>query len=100
MSPGRRYAWEKSYPARGTLMSSTAAERRGLEPLGTFRGFAVAGCEPDEMGIGPVFAVPKLLQPVSGYLYLRPRVASSTTMAPSPTGRSPESAHHVPATYL
>ena len=37
------------------------AEKRGLEPLGTFRGFAVAGCEPDEMGIGPVFAVPKLL---------------------------------------
>jgi len=35
---------------------------RGLQPLGAFRGFAVAGCEPDEMGIGPVFAVPKLLQ--------------------------------------
>jgi acetyl-CoA C-acetyltransferase len=37
------------------------AASRGLEPLGIFRGFAVAGCEPDEMGIGPVFAVPKLL---------------------------------------
>lgn len=35
---------------------------RGLQPLGVFRGFAVAGCEPDEMGIGPVFAVPKLLK--------------------------------------
>ena len=38
------------------------AEKKGLTPLGTFRGFAVAGCEPDEMGIGPVFAVPKLLE--------------------------------------
>jgi len=43
------------------LMNAKLAEKRGLEPLGTFRGFAVAGCEPDEMGIGPVFAVPKLL---------------------------------------
>jgi acetyl-CoA C-acetyltransferase len=43
------------------LMSAKLAEQRGLQPLGTFRGFAVAGCEPDEMGIGPVFAVPKLL---------------------------------------
>jgi acetyl-CoA C-acetyltransferase len=43
------------------LMEAKLAERRGLKPLGTFRGFAVAGCEPDEMGIGPVFAVPKLL---------------------------------------
>ena len=43
------------------VMSATRAEKRGLDPLGTFRGFAVAGCEPDEMGIGPVFAVPKLL---------------------------------------
>ncbi len=43
------------------VMSSTRAEKLGLEPLGVFRGFAVAGCEPDEMGIGPVFAVPKLL---------------------------------------
>ncbi|HEY1540800.1 MAG TPA: acetyl-CoA C-acyltransferase [Xanthobacteraceae bacterium] len=43
------------------IMSAKAAEKRGLNPLGTFRGFAVAGCEPDEMGIGPVFAVPKLL---------------------------------------
>lgn len=44
------------------LMNSKVAEARGLQPLGVFRGFAVAGCEPDEMGIGPVFAIPKLLQ--------------------------------------
>ena len=43
------------------LMSGRVAARKGLRPLGAFRGFAVAGCEPDEMGIGPVFAVPKLL---------------------------------------
>jgi acetyl-CoA C-acetyltransferase len=43
------------------VMSAAAAARRGLKPLGIFRGFAVAGCEPAEMGIGPVFAVPKLL---------------------------------------
>ncbi|MES2289180.1 MAG: acetyl-CoA C-acyltransferase [Pseudomonadota bacterium] len=43
------------------VMSDTEAARRDLTPLGVFRGFAVAGCEPDEMGIGPVFAVPKLL---------------------------------------
>ncbi|MCT1829374.1 acetyl-CoA C-acyltransferase [Brevibacterium luteolum] len=43
------------------LMSDDEASRRGLEPLGIYRGMAVAGCEPDEMGIGPVFAVPKLL---------------------------------------
>ena len=43
------------------VMDAKLAERRGLKPLGAFRGFAVAGCEPDEMGIGPVFAVPKLL---------------------------------------
>ncbi len=44
------------------VMSAELAARRGLKPLGAFRGFAVAGCEPDEMGIGPVFAVPKLLE--------------------------------------
>ena len=44
------------------VMDAKLAERRGLEPLGIFRGFAIAGCEPDEMGIGPVFAVPKLLK--------------------------------------
>ncbi|NHZ43788.1 acetyl-CoA C-acyltransferase [Massilia aquatica] len=44
------------------LMSSNVAQARGLQPLGIFRGFAVAGCEPDEMGIGPVFAIPKLLK--------------------------------------
>ena len=44
------------------LMSAQEAARRNLNPLGIFRGFAVAGCEPDEMGIGPIYAVPKLLQ--------------------------------------
>jgi len=44
------------------LMEESEAERRGLQPLGIYRGIAVAGCGPDEMGIGPVFAVPKLLQ--------------------------------------
>jgi len=44
------------------VVSDTYAQRKGLKPLGRFLGFAVAGCEPDEMGIGPVFAVPKLLQ--------------------------------------
>jgi len=43
------------------VMDATVAARKGLQPLGIFRGFAVAGCEPDEMGIGPAFAVPKLL---------------------------------------
>ena len=44
------------------LMEAKEAERRGLQPLGAYRGIAVTGCAPDEMGIGPVFAVPKLLQ--------------------------------------
>lgn len=44
------------------LMERAEAEKRGLAPLGTYRGIAVAGCEPDEMGIGPVFAIPKLLE--------------------------------------
>ncbi len=44
------------------LMNEKLAEQRGLKPLGRFLGFAVAGCEPDEMGIGPVFAVPKVLK--------------------------------------
>ena len=44
------------------VMDRKLAEQRGIKPLGIFRGFAVAGCEPDEMGIGPVFAVPKLLK--------------------------------------
>jgi acetyl-CoA C-acetyltransferase len=43
-------------------MEAKEAEKRGLQPLGAFRGFAVAGCQPDEMGIGPVFAVPRLLE--------------------------------------
>ena len=44
------------------VMNGKLAEKRGLQPLGIFRGFAVAGCEPDEMGIGPVYAVPRLLE--------------------------------------
>jgi acetyl-CoA C-acetyltransferase len=44
------------------VMDAGLAERRGLQPLGIFRGFTVAACEPDEMGIGPVFAVPRLLE--------------------------------------
>lgn len=44
------------------LMSERRAEQLGVEPLGYYRGFTVAGCEPDEMGIGPVFAIPKLLE--------------------------------------
>ena len=43
------------------VMDGKLAEQRGIEPLGIFRGFAVAGCEPDEMGIGPIYAVPRLL---------------------------------------
>ena len=44
------------------VMGADEAAARGAQPMGIFRGFAVAGCEPDEMGIGPVFAVPKLLK--------------------------------------
>jgi acetyl-CoA C-acetyltransferase len=44
------------------VVSETYAQQKGLKPLGRFLGFAVAGCEPDEMGIGPVFAVPKVLK--------------------------------------
>ena len=44
------------------LMSAERAAQLGLEPIGIFRGFTVAGCEPDEMGIGPVFAIPRLLE--------------------------------------
>ncbi|MDH3336416.1 MAG: acetyl-CoA C-acyltransferase [Gammaproteobacteria bacterium] len=48
--------------AASVVMEASVAEKRGLDPLGIYRGTAVAGCEPDEMGIGPVFAVPKLLE--------------------------------------
>jgi acetyl-CoA C-acetyltransferase len=44
------------------IMSDKMAAKKGLKPMGVFRGFAVAGCEPNEMGIGPVFAIPKLLE--------------------------------------
>ncbi|NCF50308.1 acetyl-CoA C-acyltransferase [Gammaproteobacteria bacterium] len=47
------------------VMEASVAEKRGLEPMGIYRGTAVAGCEPDEMGIGPVFAIPKLLERTS-----------------------------------
>ena len=53
--------------AAAIVMSATVAARKGLKPLGVFRGFAVAGCEPNEMGIGPVFAVPKLLKQTGGH---------------------------------
>lgn len=48
--------------AASVLMEAKLAEQRGLQPLGAYRGMAVAGCDPDEMGIGPVFAIPKLLK--------------------------------------
>jgi acetyl-CoA C-acetyltransferase len=44
------------------VMEAGVAAKKNIKPLGIFRGFAVAGCEPDEMGIGPVFAVPRLLE--------------------------------------
>ncbi|MFM0210685.1 acetyl-CoA C-acyltransferase [Paraburkholderia sediminicola] len=44
------------------VMNAKLAEQRGIQPLGLFRGFAIAGCEPDEMGVGPVFAIPRLLE--------------------------------------
>ena len=44
------------------MMSMQEAQRLGLTPLGIFRGYATAGCEPDEMGIGPVYAIPRLLE--------------------------------------
>jgi acetyl-CoA C-acetyltransferase len=44
------------------IMEAKEAQKRGLEPMGLFKGWAVAGCEPDEMGIGPVFAIPRLLE--------------------------------------
>jgi acetyl-CoA C-acetyltransferase len=44
---------------RVVLMNESLASKKGLQPLGRFLGFAVAGCEPDEMGIGPVFAIPR-----------------------------------------
>jgi acetyl-CoA acetyltransferase len=56
------------------VMDGKLAEQRGIEPLGVWRGFTVAGCEPDEMGIGPVFAVPRLLE-------RNGRRRSSTSMA-------------------
>ena len=54
--------WVGAVAAAVVLMEAKEAERRGLQPLGRFRGWAVAGCKPDEMGIGPVFAIPRLLE--------------------------------------
>jgi acetyl-CoA C-acetyltransferase len=72
LSGGMRYAHGRTVTAGNAsqqsdgaatliMMEAKEAERRGLSPLGALRGFAVAGCEPDEMGVGPVFAVPRLL---------------------------------------
>jgi acetyl-CoA acetyltransferase len=47
---------------RNAKLSDAEAAKRGLKPLGIFKGLVVAGCEPDEMGIGPVYAIPKLLK--------------------------------------
>ncbi len=58
----RRQLHEHDGAAAVVLMGRKEAEKNGSDILGVFRGFAVAGCEPDEMGIGPVFAVPRLLQ--------------------------------------
>ena len=65
--PGRSVtAGNASQPSDGAaalvLMEAREAARRGLQPLGAFKGWAIAGCQPDETGIGPVFAVPRLLQ--------------------------------------
>src|SRR3979409_350806 len=49
-------------PSAAVIMSGAEAARRGLKPLGIYKGLVVAGCEPDEMGIGPVYAIPKLLK--------------------------------------
>ena len=58
-SPPATPASSPTAPRPRVVMSDTEAAKRGLKPLGIYRGFAVAGCEPDEMGIGPVFAVPQ-----------------------------------------
>jgi len=64
--PGTTYEGIKdikpAIPGAVIVVNETLAEQRGMKPLGRFLGFAVAGCEPDEMGIGPVFAVPKVLK--------------------------------------
>jgi acetyl-CoA C-acetyltransferase len=64
------------------LMEAKEAERRGLHPLGFYRGMAVSGCAPDEMGIGPVFAVPRLLaRHEAGALWTRTRCDHQTHAA-------------------
>ncbi len=73
-------------PSACVVMSEDAAAKRNLKPLGIFRGFAVAGVEPDEMGIGPVIAVPRLLsQPRPEG---RRHRSVGTRMKPSPARRS------------
>jgi len=68
------------------LMEAREAERRGLTPLGAYRGIAVAGLDPDEMGIGPVYAVPKLLKAHGGQCPRRPAAcpALQATRAAAP----------------
>ena len=61
-SPPATPASSPTAPPPWCVMEAKEAERRGLQPLGAFKGWAVAGCEPDEMGIGPVFAIPRLLE--------------------------------------
>ena len=61
-SPPATPASSPTAPRPAWSWTRKLAEQRGLQPLGIFRGFAVAACEPDEMGIGPVFAVPRLLE--------------------------------------
>jgi acetyl-CoA C-acetyltransferase len=72
-----------------------ASKRRGLKPLGIYRGIAVAGCAPDEMGIGPVFAVPKLLKAHGlkvddiGLWELNEAFAVQVALLPRPLGIDP-----------
>ena len=78
------------------LMSAERAAQLGLEPMGIFRGFTVAGCEPDEMGIGPVFAIPAFLSArawasttlTSGSLTKPSRVSVSTLAITSVSTRT------------
>jgi TolA-binding protein len=68
--PESSYAPEALFRVGVVLMEEAEASRRGLHPLGVYRGMAVAGCDPGEMGIGPVFAVPKLLADRRAILHL------------------------------
>ena len=78
------------------VMNGKLAQQRGIEPLGIFRGFAVAGCEPDEMGIGPIFAVPRLLERTGvkmseiGLWELNEAFASQSVAVLKETGLNPD----------